>query len=521
MKNIGFFLAFPPEISLKQQGMGRLLYFLLSSEKIQKSDIRLIIATPKHCQENLYHFLQEEGISLSNVEFLTTTRQPILYKFFKRKQPKPSLFIPGGGDPSIRWLTKAKSIAGRCLFWVMSLNTIAFIAVSIIFFPFLFSLLLLKYMVVGVKFIRRKAINMLDRKTFLGKSLRRIRNKIRVVLEQMIPVMDALEREQLVELINKRKDIKSWYIPTLFWPEIKNIRAKKIIAAPDMVPAEFFTLFPEFFTGKAYDNLLISLNAADHIICYSEHVKQQQLIKVAGMQENKISIVKHGHIDLSKYIDTEEQQNKNRFKALKILQNYQKQFLGNHPYLSNFDFSSMNYIFYSSQIRPHKNFLSLVKAYQILLRKRFVNVKLVTTGDFEHNSKVKDYILRNRLQYDILSFHNVSPEVLTALNHLAICAVNPTLFEGGFPFTFTEAYSVGTPSVMSKIPVVLEEIEDATMQDQMLFDPYNIEKMANKIEWGIKNRDVLYASQKPLYEKFEKRTWDIVAEEYLDKFEVA
>jgi len=47
---------------------------------------------------------------------------------------------------------------------------------------------------------------------------------------------------------------------------------------------------------------------------------------------------------------------------------------------------------------------------------------------------------------------------IAACYKLADLAVNPSLSEGGFPFTFTEALSVGTPVVMARIPVTEEII---------------------------------------------------------------
>ena len=66
---------------------------------------------------------------------------------------------------------------------------------------------------------------------------------------------------------------------------------------------------------------------------------------------------------------------------------------------------------------------------------------------------------------------------MAAFSHLAVLAVNPTLFEGGFPFTFSEAYSVVTPSIISKIPVVEDVVTDTYLQKRMLFNPYNLDDM--------------------------------------------
>jgi len=109
----------------------------------------------------------------------------------------------------------------------------------------------------------------------------------------------------------------------------------------------------------------------------------------------------------------------------------------------------------------------------------------------------------------------ISSKVLAALNAHAICSVNPTLFEGGFPFTFMEAYTVGTPSIMGDIPMTKELIYDEKLQKTMLFDPYSVTDIVEKIEWGIKNKDKLFSMQNELYNQFKQRTWEDCAADYM------
>jgi glycosyltransferase involved in cell wall biosynthesis len=109
--------------------------------------------------------------------------------------------------------------------------------------------------------------------------------------------------------------------------------------------------------------------------------------------------------------------------------------------------------------------------------------------------------------------------VLASLYCLACLAVNPTLFEGGFPFTFTEAYSVGTPSLLSDIAMVRERLADrenetGRLQERMLFDPMNPLDLADKIRWAVANREELLALQQGLFETFP--TWEQVAKQYSD-----
>jgi glycosyltransferase involved in cell wall biosynthesis len=124
------------------------------------------------------------------------------------------------------------------------------------------------------------------------------------------------------------------------------------------------------------------------------------------------------------------------------------------------------------------------------------------------------FITEYRLDAWVLFATGVSNQVLASLYCWASLAVNPTLFEGGFPFTFTEAYSVGTPSLLSNIAMVREKIVDSSLRDRMIFDPLNPQDLANKILWGIDHRAELFDSQRMLYEAFP--TWEMVAKSYSD-----
>jgi len=92
-------------------------------------------------------------------------------------------------------------------------------------------------------------------------------------------------------------------------------------------------------------------------------------------------------------------------------------------------------------------------------------------------------------------------------------AVNPSLSEGGCPFTFTEAVSVETPAVMARIPVTEEVITDPELRTRMLFDPYDRRDVADTIERGLGDTAGLLALQQRTFRELAKRTWrDVVAE---------
>ncbi|HSW69970.1 MAG TPA: glycosyltransferase [Gammaproteobacteria bacterium] len=531
-KNIGIFLAFSPNDS-QSHGISRLLSFMLPP-MLQDDAIQILIATPNWFEASTIEFMHTQKINTKKVRLLTTRRMFFLsraMKFLLRQKTSRTNSLPSKNKR--RLLFSIKKYLYNIIVFLSSIMT------SVVFYPALtlFRLaksanrkiqnLLINYRFTRIyiaplmrpwlHFIRRNIVN-IYRKT--GKILKSYpASKILLsplsefkrsfFVRATYTELRTRELNRLIHIINSRPDISVWFIPALFWPEVKAIKAKKIIAVPDIVSIDFPKFFSDHLSVKTYERVKESVFAADHFICYSDYVKQKHLVENFSVDSKKITIIPHAHVELNQHTHSRQQ-------SIQILSDYQKRELTQNPYLSDFNLSGMRFIFYSSQIRPYKNFMNLIKSYEILLRERFVNVKLIVTGNLNSDPDLYQYILDRRLQFDVLSFYNVSPEVLAALYQLAICAVNPTLFEGGFPFTFTEAYSVGTPSVMSAIPVVTSHVKDENLKQQMLFDPYDLEDMANKIEWAVKNHERLFELQAPLYQTFKQRSWELVAKEYIN-----
>lgn len=536
MKIIGIFLGYAPEQPINNQGIGRLIGFLMHGI-LKKPDVKIILAAPAWYKETLLNFLKEQRIDSQAIEIITTPNVPYIIKvkkFLTEKKPritiapyrafflrliklsKTNLWLIG-----IRLVTTKSSIVFLSL---LIISGIIGISLFFVFMPLILAAIFYLIYKIARKSLKRKLntqtkkkINAIKDKYFsfniIKQPLKSLKYKKYAHL--IYNELRKHELKKLINIINKRKDVHCWYIPSLFWPEIKYIKATTVVAAPDIVFAEFPTLFLKDTYALAHRRALETLKSGDHYICYSDHVKQKHLVENIGIPSSHISIIHHGVVALDDYFH-HDQRKRWRNKAIDIITGYQRKYLAFHPYLSSFNFKDAQFIFYSSQMRPYKNFYNLIRAFEILLRKKYINIKLFLTADITYeNNEALNYIHQKDLTNDVIFFPNVSSEVLAALNHLAICSVNPTLFEGGFPFTFTEAYSVGTPSIMSNINVTSSLISDEYLSQKMLFDPYDLNDMVAKIEWAIKHREELFELQAPLYEQFKRRTWEVVADEYI------
>jgi glycosyltransferase involved in cell wall biosynthesis len=177
--------------------------------------------------------------------------------------------------------------------------------------------------------------------------------------------------------------------------------------------------------------------------------------------------------------------------------------------------TSIRFLVYPSQFRPNKNLLTLLRAYEHLLRQRFIQHKLILTGDPDALATVGDFIRDRHLGNDVLCLHGLTTPELAACYKLADLAINPSLSEGGCPFTLTEALSVDTPVVMARIPVTEEVIVDPALRDMMLFDPYNWRDAASRIAWALEHRESLLSAQKACYAGLRQRTWRKVVDDYV------
>lgn len=554
MKKIGIFLMFAPDQTLLNHGIGRLLCFIVAAAA---NSVQIVVAAPKWYKNAIIELFKDHNIDPEKIEILTTTEEPCL---IKAKDKVVQLIKSSGGNKKqaghevcnneqkdkaelsvshnsaksnqnpIRLLIQ--KMENFLFFGLASPSWKAFLA-SVIFVvalsPFLLIAFLGNKIIALFKGVAHQTVKLLKNiinryfssyKKYLVKptfSLKIFKNN--KLARKTYDVMYKQEVDKLIKIINTREDIKLWFSPTIFWPEVTNIKALKVATAPDIVFLDFPTQFNTPLFYKIYRKIQDTIKGVDHLICYSDYVKNAQLTNRFPVNEESVTVIKHGLIDLKKYLVPKEKDQSTTQLAKDILKKYRDEKLQENQYLKDFDFSDVKFIFYSSQMRQHKNFLNLIKAYEILLRERYLGIKLIVTASLDEDKNVAEYVKKRRLQYDILSFHNIPSEVLAAVNHLAVCVVNPTLFEGGFPFTFSEAYSVGTPSIMSSIPVTEELIDSELLKEKMLFDPYDVKDMVEKIAWGIEHRNQLYEIQKPLYDKFIDRSWSVVANEYLKVFE--
>lgn len=522
---IGIFLAYNPAVILSKEGLGRYIGNLIKGFLDSKCEIT--IACPKWSIDMIKQLLNDFSVDEESVNFLISQKGMAVwtlyeYLILREKRKSKKYFIFKELSSILELLTEV--IVSVSNIGILATLVICFAIICILLFPIV---IIAELTIICFNLVK----SLLHKGTFNIKQSFKDFNSIFIqfsksgksIIRHTFERMCKKVEQDLVKKINLQSSEDIWYVPSLFWPEVTKISLPTVINAPDLVTTEFPYKFAD--TGIEVDNCLRTLQDGKYFITYCEYVKEDLLISKYGKEERCCKAIPHINNDMRKFInivpnfEVNEEQKEEYIKSFSraLLQKLPQYAKNNLEYLHGFDFSNIKFILYSSQARPNKNMLSLFKAYRYLLRERYCSVKLFITGDISQQKECMEYIQKNCLQYDIISFYNVPVQILAAMYQEAELSVNPTLYEGGFPFTFGEGMSVGTPSVMSNIPQVMEVMGEYTL-DEVIFDPYDWRDIADKIEYALKQKDEVLKKELLLYKKIEKRNPELVANEYLAAF---
>lgn len=526
MKKYGIYLAYPPTVDLTKEGLGRFIAEFLKGAQ-EKKDVSFVIACPSWMRESLSQLFESSGVKSDCFEIIGPEKYPLLLRihqqylaFKKRQQSKchwPLFFKKLNNITSSLVNYAAKKM-------VSTHSIIVLVTIGFISLPYIFYKLMLQLFSSFYKKLKYK------NKMFNTGLARKQRNRLNTLASQpkenvkvvrLYRLMEDAEAAKLKVYIETRNDVAAWYCPTAFWPHFNQIKAPRLMCVPDVVLADFPLGFAQVGGSRFLEQFRLveqAISGGENYVTYSFDVKWRTLVDRYYVEPENVFVVPHGANrldDLIRVTGFPDNEAATDILCRKLLcTGLQKNITSRS--LFNYSGEDMQYIFYASQIRPNKNVITLLRAYEYLLRKRYVGHKLILTGDPKVLPEIASFISGHHLENDVLCLYGLSAQELAACYRLADLAVNPSLSEGGCPFTFTEAMSVGTPAVMSRIPVTEEVIVDPIIQEQILFDPYDWQDMADKIEWGIKNRQQLFDIQKPLYDKLSQRGWGHVVNEYLE-----
>ncbi len=526
VKHFGIFLAYGPTVDLRKEGLGRLLGAFLKAAAT-KENVRFVIACPGWLRSNFLAFCEGEGIPTKTFDVVVTEGLPLIVRLYlrilarqRRRPAKSRMFrlrawIRRFGSERRRRVERRFVAARTVLPWIAM--AIYALAIGLVVLP----LLLLGWFIWAGGRIVRESFRVLS--GFIGPAVDRMFGMVREPGEDDLEVrlyrlMEETETQRMVRKVDTLSHVGAWLSPTAFWPEFNSIAAPGLLCVPDVLLAEFpvgFSHEPELLGNL--ENVERSIRGARSFVTYSSRVKWNTLVERYSVPPGAVDVVLHASWDLSPWINVRGFSD-SALATKSYCEALLQQALGRtgvDRYTKRLNSGSLEFLFYPSQFRPNKNVLVLLEAYEFLVRERFIHHKLILTGDPKRYPPILNFVREHGLTREVLFLHGLTTSELAACYHLADLAINPSLSEGGCPFTFTEALSVDTPVLMARIPVTEEVLVDPALQKMMLFDPYDHNDISCRIEWGLNNREVLLSAQRETYAKLNYRTWSDVVDEYV------
>jgi len=522
VKTYGIYIAYPPWTRLEGEGLGRFLAaFVRGAHASGKA--RFVIACPGWTRQALEDLFSSSGIPKDAVEFLAPRGVPSIIRLASRGlREKPDEKPRRMRKKRQRFSALRQLAASAAGSLVTSRNVAVILLISLVSFPLLL-------MAGFARLVGRLLTMLLQRPLRATKRMvRSAKQRLRRGLEKlsMSQAMFEAELRHVHRLIDRRHDVTAWYCPTAFWPSFNRIRGPRVVVVPDFVvslaPVAFAQIGGDAFRATI-EKIERTIRGGDHFITYSQHVKRETLIERFGIDAERVTVVPHGANTLNDVLeaatnDDDELDVVSRRLLVSALTKAEA-IDGRLPVVCHD--TPGRYLFYASQLRPHKNVGTLLKAFRWLLDEGHLSHRLVLTCSPSMSPRIQRLVAEWALHDDVLFLVRLSEEELAACYHQAELAVNPTLSEGACPFTFTEALSVGTPVVMSRIPVAEEVLVDKALQAAMLFDPYDWRDMARGIRYGIEHHEELLAIQKEAYVDLACRSWTDVSRDTIRTLDAA
>lgn len=534
VKRYGIYLCYPPTVDLRKEGLGRYLAELVRAA-IDRRDVRFVIACPSWMIASLRQLFRDARIDWEKLEFLHPPKPPMLLTV--------RLFILT--HMRIRPIFRARWSLVRRLSVVLqhfrrrietkfatTRSLTVLVMITLLSLPILLIGAVVRLVggVIGLGKLRiDRASARMSRS--VRKQFRRfigllVRPQDHAPLVRLYRTMMEREGQLIADVVAKRNDVVAWYCPTAFWPHFNKIQKPRLMCVPDVVLADFpigYALVGGSRYMEVFKDVELAIAEGEHFVTFSEAVKWQTLVRRYNVDPRNVHVIPHGANQLENQIAVRGMPD-NKAASTMFCRNVFRAALNNASSPSRaplYGDADIRFLFYASQFRPHKNIIGLLRAYKRLLRDKHIEHKLVLTGNINVLPEVQGFIADHRLENDILCLRELSSQELAACYHLSDLVVNPSLFEGGFPFTFAEALSVGTPVVMARIAVTEEVITDPTVADKTLFEPYDWQSMADRIEWALRNRAALYALQRKYFDDvIAPRTWHHTLQDYLNVLEL-
>jgi len=172
------------------------------------------------------------------------------------------------------------------------------------------------------------------------------------------------------------------------------------------------------------------------------------------------------------------------------------------------------YILYVGNVKPHKNLITLLKAYKELSKTIKTKYKLVILGKKEGfitpDIDVFQFIKENNLMKDIFFTGYIADELVPSLYQKASLFVFPSLYEG-FGLPILEAMASGVPVLSSNATSLPEVGGDAVIY----FDPMDYIDLAQQIQIFLAEGELRKNFVEKGKQQAKKFSWKPVGEQHI------
>ena len=296
-------------------------------------------------------------------------------------------------------------------------------------------------------------------------------------------------------------------------PNSKNV----ILFVPDLIPLEFSELFSS--ESKRWDNLAREIRdnceRAEKWITFSDYTASYAQQKQITSAEHQIKVIRHASKPpgLKLHESLTQDGKENMEPPLECWWESGQSRIFPTNFRDHAFVDSLEYVFYPSQYRPHKEIEGLILLWPKITAE-FPNLKLVLTVDPVHNPKIQKMVDEANLELVILFLPSLSERELIAWMARSTIMLSFSRAEGAMPFMVSEAMEVKVPFLIRDLEVS-REILPKDVQGVSFF---NDDSAADVIITSLNKLEQLLNFQLNWYQEY-SRTWTEVWEELMQTLE--
>lgn len=409
---------------------------------LSDSELELVIATPTWFQRPLRRWLKQNGGIDRRVKVLRSPRLGLLLRaisFLKRCTEKTF------------WrevLQSGKHAASRMVRLVGSRRRLVLAAGVLSLLPLTAAVLLLSFMagliataiatgvvlvsvVGGVVF--RRSLLAIPRAVVRLSRTDRVRSLYALLLRSHL--------DALVKLANKETKVQAWLVAEPYALGDVVLVKPKVTFVPRLLPLVDPFGGSEDFLDRDYLPIVDMLDRYAGIICHDDSIRDKHLVYGAGLPRERITVVPYGRYEPPLKFGATPDAASRLLRSKQIIRPFQIGKLGNSLNHAQVDLGQQPFIIYSGESGPHYHCLVLFQALRRYLHGNDEPIRLVIHSSLLGLPMMKRWLDQEapELAPYIIGITDTSPLNWAALNALARCAIDPSLFSPRFPETFSQA----------------------------------------------------------------------------------